>query len=253
MSLHTFVLFTSVSLCCFFTNSYGHYTCREIFSSAAVETTEEPSAPKTSLFGSRNKPVYSGPRSSTEASKNSVYRNPELLKDLIHNRKYGLIRSTSKQGEIVRWFLSLSNNGRLYRVVIRQNSTGKTLDMYAEKPLEKIEKVYYHQIGRNLELEGLHTEIKLPRKGKRELVIEPAVIVKLEVKHEITVTDLIQALRKIPPKIEYRPNKAAHLQGTDSFLFFLDVGARTPLEVVMVHDNNIYTLLTAFFPDFYRH
>ncbi len=251
MFQRSFVLFLLSSSCFYSAIAYGQNTCNEIFTATAPVAT--PIARNLPLFGTRERPEHTGPRSSTEASKNSVFRNPELLAGLIRNRKYGLLRSTNRNGEIIRWFLSLSNNGRLYRVVIRQDATGKTLDMYAEKPLEKVEKVYYHQIGRSLELEGLHAEIKLPRKGKRELIIEPSIIVKLELKHEISVGDLIQALRSVPPNVKYRPNHAPHLQGKDSFLFFLDVGARNPLEVVMLYENNAFTLLTAFFTDVYRY
>ncbi len=251
MFQRSIVLFLLCGCFSFSSMAVGQYTCKEMYSLSPLN--RAPLLNNAPLFGHRQRPEHTGPRSSTEASKNTVFRNPELLTSLIRNRKYELLRYTNRNGDIIRWFLSLSNNGRLYRVVIRQDTTGKTLDMYAETPLEKMEKEYYHQIGRSLQLEGLHTEIKLPRKGKRELIIEPSVIVKLEVKHEISVEDLIHALRRTPPSVKYRPNRVPHLQGKDSFLFSLDVGTRAPLEIVMVYEKNAYTLLTAFFTDVYQY
>jgi hypothetical protein len=181
-----------------------------------------------------------------------VYRDKDLLEDLVRNRKYPTLTAMERNGHKTVWFLSLSNNGRLYQVSFKQNLEQKIFDIYAEEPSVKIERFYYRQIAERVGLEAHQSTLKLPRFGSRELIIEPAVLIKLEVKHDISLEQLLTALHRVTPKVQYRPNRDPHFAGQDSFLFFVEVGEKKPLEIIMVRDQVSYQLITAFFPDVFR-
>jgi len=182
-----------------------------------------------------------------------VSRDPELLRSLIKNRKYHSLSRLDSHGKKISWFLSLSDNGRFYRMVVRYDSSGQAVDMFADEPTSQVEKAYFHSIVQTYNIEALSAEINLPRRGKRELIIHPTILVKLDIKHEISGDMLLKALRQIPRHIKYRPNIDPRFAGKDSFLIFLDMSFRTPLEVVMVHEDDAYYIVTAFFPDTYRY
>ena len=137
-------------------------------------------------------------------------------------------------------------------MVIRETSQGKIHSAYADTPAPAAEKAYYHHVVQHLDIAPAQQSLYLPRRGQRDLVVAPEVLVKLLLKHQITMDELLLALGRIPRTVQYRPNRNRAYEGKDSFLIFVDVGRRTPLEVVMLYDEGQYFLLTAFFPDVYR-
>ncbi len=171
---------------------------------------------------------------------------------LIKNRRYLSMSQVNGEGNKNSWFLSQSDNGRLYRVVVNTDRSGKVLDMYADKPTARTEKWYYQAMGRSLNMSPLRGTINLPRKGKRELWVDPSVLVKLDVKHNLSEESLVQALRRVPPNVKYFDVQVSSAGKKDSFLFFMDVGLQHPLKVIMVYEKNTYFLVTAHLDDIHQ-
>lgn len=216
----------------FYRPVYGQVSCQQIFAS--------PSSTKGALYLTAEPP-----------SRGGRYTEPALLAELIRNRRYRMLKYQDPHTrQLTHWFLSVSDRGRLYRVVLRTTPQGDQL--FADVPLPNLEKVYFNTVAQASRLEPLVVDVKLPQKGRRPLVIAPSILVKLDLKHQITPDFLVETLRQIPQHTKYRPNRASEFEGRDSFLFFLDVGRRVPLEVVILQENNTYYLLTAFFPEVYR-
>lgn len=245
-----FILF--VLTCCFFSTAQAVYSCKDIFTSP--RTLSLPVNPSLSIRPRRpvSTEAKKPPRIDIQNDSAQISRDAELLKELIQNKKFVTLSSVGKDGKNFHWFLSLSENGRVYRVVYRKKGDGSVLDMFADKPSPEMENLYYAKISDHLLLEPYQGVINLPRKGRRNLVIDPKVLVKLAVKHDLSVEILMEALYRIPKGVEYRPNKASAYQGRDSFLFFLDIGQRNPLEVVILFKDNTYFLVTAFVPQVYH-
>jgi hypothetical protein len=216
-------------------------------------------APRTKLSLNRPQPLVDTSIRSADANDTQsarVSRDINFIKELFANNPFKgvpLIQYHDRRsGHHLSWFLSVSNNNRLFRVVIRETSQGTIHSAYADTPDPNVEKTYYRHVVQHLRIAPTRQSLFLPRRGQRELVVAPEVTVKLLLKHQLTMDEFLLALGRIPRSVQYRPNRDRRYQGKDSFLIFVDVGRRTPLEVVMLYDQDQYFLLTAFFPDVYR-
>lgn len=210
---HSVLLFVFL-FCPFFTTVYAQYACLNLFTQ-------------------------------------SQYTSVELLKELIHNRTLPIVSGEKDSAQNRSWwFLSHSNEGETYLVTVWKKVTGEVVTMRAEVLTPAAEKKYFVKAAQFLT--PVETMVDLPRKGRRKLVISPEVQVKLWEKHSLRPQHLVEAFKSISPNVKYRENKHIHFQGRDSFIFFLDTGKAVPLEVVLLHENNVYILVTAFYPDVYR-
>ncbi|NQZ20084.1 MAG: hypothetical protein HRT44_12635, partial [Bdellovibrionales bacterium] len=242
------ILILGAVLYIFYTPVYAQSVCSEVFSREATEQRTT-----LSLRGRRSSPARRvNPSVRPGRSESQVSRDPELLRALITNRRYpSLVRSLG-QGRTQSWFLSLSSNGRLYRVAIMRDVSREITDMIADNPTPQVETLYYNRVAELHRLDPLRAEINLPRKGRRELLVPPEILVKLEVKHELAPGELLQALRRVPRNVQYRRNNSQSYVGRDSFIFFVEIGRERPLEIVMLNEGNGYRLITAFVPEVYR-
>lgn len=182
------------------------------------------------------------------------FRDKELLEALIKNKKFPMLPFTYKGRSFLRFF-SRSNTGRLYNVIIEKGDEGLhgVRDMYAETPHPEVEKFYYRWLAKNMEAAEDFGEVKFPRKGRRSLVIPKNVQIKLELKHDVRVDELAAALRRLPQKVRYHRNTHAQHATSDTFLIFVDIGREKPLEVVVLHEDGAYLVMTAFFPRVYKY
>lgn len=200
--------------CPFFTNAQAQYTCLNLFS----------------------QPQYS---------------SVDLLKELIQNRTLPIVAGEKDSVQNRSWwFLSHSRDGESYLVTVWKKRTGEVISMKAEVLTPAFEKKYFMQAAQFLA--PVEVLVDLPRKGRRKLFIAPEVQVKLWEKHGLRPQHLVEAFKKISPNIKYRENKHIKYQGRDSFIFFVETGSAVPLEVVILNENNVYVLITAFYPDVYR-
>ncbi len=231
-----FILPSAIAISLFYTTVYAQYSCRDLFSTKILPKTIVPSASTESV-----------------GAFSHVYRTPELLNELVHNKKYPMLEhKESKNGHHVRWFLSVSNKGRLYRFVMRTTNPLKPQDrdIYADIPTQHVESLYYHQAAEARHLQPVAIPLTLPQRGRKELTIPAHILVKLDLKHNINAEELVSILQKSTRYIKLFPNNDSHFEGKDSFKFFIDIpGHPTPLIVILLQENNTYTLITAFFPD----
>lgn len=251
MFKNQYLFLVVLSFCSSF-SAQAQMQCLDVFYSRPKLTLPGRQTPPKPIHNSETDRSSGRERTRLLNDSTQVSRDPELLRTLIKNRKYHSL-TRNQRGQKIRWFLSLSENGRLYRTVAKYNNSDQVIDIFADEPTVQVQKTYFHSVVETLNLEPLSTEINLPRKGKRELIIQPSILVKLDVKHDISEDMLLTALRRIPKHIKYRPNLDPKFDGKDSFIIFLDLGFRTPLEVVLLHNDNTYSIVTAFFPDVYRY
>ena len=243
--------------CIFCRTVHAEYSCRQIFTpeTSSRSTLSLPGTPSQSTpektQTSRNDPNRSSEIDKDPLTGNEIYRDRRLIHELYTNKIFSLVSSPNSMGGKDVWFLATNSRGRLYRLVFRQDKFNKNVETFADTPSAKMEQNYYKIMAENYNA-NLTFEVNLPRKGRRDLVIKPEVAIKLAVKHNMTVEELVKAIRSVPKGVRYHPNNATAYAGKESFIFFIEMGARTPLEVVIVFENNAYQLVTAFFPEVYR-